>query len=281
MNSLKNKRLKKHGEPGPGAFKFSPSKNMKAKVHLKLEDLIKERSEVYGDKFNAMDCSDSDDYGVEGVSKSKKANNLLKSKSNKSKKNQNTKPANKYTVEHFFDDSGCDSDGPKYTKSKPSEEYNFNSKQNKWSYKQKNARKKSQPAQRKSQPKKKGGKKKKRTVKDFYDDEAESEGGGRGDYEKSGSDRYESDFICDDEDEIDPYLQEGTYQESEDEYFSKSENSSDEDNWSDDSVQRFEHMPLAKNDGRDGKNHYRYWKDEESYYLERSFKIHSEIYDQL
>ena len=40
-------------------------------------------------------------------------------------------------------------------------------------------------------------------------------------------------------------------------------------------------MPLANNDGRNGKNMYRYSQDEESYYLERSFKIHQDIFEKL
>ena len=40
-------------------------------------------------------------------------------------------------------------------------------------------------------------------------------------------------------------------------------------------------MEKVENDGRNGLNGYRYCKDEESYYLERSFKIHHEIFDKL
>jgi len=124
--------------------------------------------------------------------------------------------------------------------------------------------------------KKRGGKKK---TKNFYDCEALSDGGSEDEFEESGSDRYESDFICDDE--HNEVGEEGTFVISEDEYFSKSEGSSNESDWSNDSRERFEEMELVKNDGRSGENKYRYCKDEDNYYLERRFKIYKEVFEKL
>jgi hypothetical protein len=109
-------------------------------------------------------------------------------------------------------------------------------------------------------------------VKDFYDDEVESEGGSMDELEESGSDRYESDFICDDE--THEMIEEGTYEVSEDEYFSNSDNSSQQSDWSETSKERFELMETVLNDGRNGLNKYRYCKDEDNYYLECRFRIH-------
>jgi len=140
--------------------------------------------------------------------------------------------------------------------------------------------KRAQTVNKKKAPAKpKGGRKQKHTAKDFCDFEVESEGGSRDEVDESGSDRYESDFICDDE--THGVIEEGTYEVSEEEYFSNSDNASEPSDWSEESQERYGAMELAQNDGRNGLNKYRYCLDDDSYYLQWRFKIHCETFDKL
>ena len=217
QNSRKpyKKRLKKNEfkekQEQTGRFKITPEKvKTDFTRHRKLTDLIKENESKYGKSFNSMnDCDyDSDDYQVQGFTKAKNHTSIImKSKTTKSQK---AKTKKKKTVQDFFDDR-IDSEEDNYVKSKTTVESNIWIKRSNTSYKKKKgAYKRAQTTKRKPQNKNKkrggGGRRKKRTAKDFYDNEAESEGGSINSYEGSGSDRYESDFLCDDEDEQEQYL---------------------------------------------------------------------------
>ncbi|CAI2378420.1 unnamed protein product [Moneuplotes crassus] len=277
MKKRENKRLIKGISAGQrcSPFKFPSKKGQNYKIK-NLTHLIQERQRQLGKPFSSMIQESDEDYAIADIK-------IAKKKVPKSRKIKNK------SVHELLGSVESNSELEEGLGARPNFDTNYAKKNTgrgrgkfKSKCRKKTAPKRKPPAsrKRKAPPKKKGGgRKKKRTIKDFRDLEAESEGGSNDELEDSADDRYESDFICDDE--TAGILEEGTYEESEQEYFSKSEGSDNCSDWSQDSQERFENMEIAKNDGKEGRNMYRHCKDEDNYYLERRFRIHRDIFESL